>query len=823
MAICLTSFKFEQKYFIENLQTVSPSSYIFGNTSPIDIGGNDNVASAFIELKLHFRVVKDSSGYPNLFQTGPVNSGIRMEFLNNTVNLLIPDKSLPGGLKGILISANINLGEWYTLDIDALNGSHVDIYLNGKKIAKYKSSGINFSIAKIIIGQGFDSTRKFEGDIKDISVIFGKKTENTKTNIFAIFNFSALLATAILFWLSSLVAKKFNLNIKLMGLWCSILPVALINGFIITRYFPITEGWFSVFSHLIQNGRVPYRDFYLYVTPLYPLGLAAFQSIFGEEFILLRILGLVVSVLTTGFLYLVLARIFSITSACLIAIMTSIYIQSGNAYIGYDFLYFFQLFVLISLYLLLIFLDKQVDSSINSKALFLTLFFSGSFLSLAFLTKQSNGALVGFFGCIAAVVAVFHKSSQYSIRNLLIFIFGALTPFFLIGIWLYYAGAMKPFIDQVLFGAIASKGESITKILFGWVGRNASKETIIQILIMALTICLSLDYINAKAPALKRFLGSKFSVKQGISNVKIYFWAFCFCGAIILLIGQNKYFIKLALFLVPWYSDYKFFIQLSLLACLFFIISTLYSLFKSHKFDIPLAIIFLFGIGILFGNGTSADISEAGTFLIIAVSLGYVANLSKISWITTPIVGVICLSFTMALTIKKFESPYHWWSVPTPSIWSSTSQSSLPLLRGMNLSPQSIKLIEEVVKAIQDHSSPSDEVLTFPHIPLFNLLSERWPNSKVLVAWFDILPDNLAIAEADRIKLSPPKVIVNLRLAEFVWREHERAFRKGVMGQRQIESTIQSLINELGYKLAYSNYLDGGEGDDLPRIEVWYR
>ncbi len=820
VASLLSHHQWESKYLIENIQTLNPSSYIYNKTSPINIGKHQNANSAFIDLKLRFRVLKNSSGYPNLFQTAPENSGIRMEFLNNTASLVIPDKSMVGGLRGIVISSNIKLGQWYDLDIDALNGSYVSIYLDGKRIELYKSPGINFSMTEILIGQGFNSTRKFEGEIKDISIGYGKKT--VKNNLNAVFNFSNLLAIAALFWVFFVAAKKFKLNIKLLGLCCSIIPVALYNIFIFNRYFPITEGWFSVFSHLIQNGKLPYKDFYLFLTPLYPLLLAAFQSIFGEEFFLLRILGLAVNILTAIFLYLILARRFSVISACLIATMTPIYISGGTAYIGYDFLYFCLLFALISLYLLLVYIDKRVDTSINF-SFPPTLFFSGFFLSLAFLTKQSNGALISLFGCIAAVIAVSQKPSQSRIRYLLIFTFGTLAPLILIGIWLYFVGAAKPFIDQVLFGAIASKGESISKVLFGWIGRNASKDFLIQTLTIGFIVGLFLVFINAIAHFLDRFYRTKISVRHGVVNTTIYFWAFFFCCVIIFVFGQNKYISNLALWMVPWYADYKFFIQLSLLWSFFFICSTLYKISKSQKLDIPLTIIFLFSIGILFGNGTSVDISEAGTFLIIATSLGFFANLSKISWITTPIVGMICLSLTMTLAVKKFEVPYYWWSVKTPSIWNSTSQSRIPLLKGMNIPPLSIKLIEEVVEAIKDHSTPSDEVITFPNIPLFYLLSERWPNSKVLVAWFDILPDNLAIAEAERIKLSPPKVIVNLKLAEFVWREHELSFRKGLMGQRQINFVIQSLIKDLDYKLAYSRLLEEGDGDDAPQIEVWYR
>jgi hypothetical protein len=813
--LSVTHYKLEDKSSIDNIQTSNPSNYVFQKTQPIFVGGDAIPTSAFIDLKLRFRVVNDASGHPNLFQTSPYNSGLRMEFTNNTASLLIPDKTIPGGLKGIQISSNLKTGKWYYLEIEALNSSHIAVYLDGESIEFYKSSGINFSLAKIIIGEGFSPDRKFKGDINDIYITYGHKNEKKSSKAF--FIISTLLAVTIFFWLSSFVANKFKLSSELIGLWCSFIPVALYNSFTFSRYFPITEGWFSAYSHLIQNGSVPYRDFYLFIPPLYPLGLAAFQTIFGEDFILLRILGVIVSILTTGLLYLILARRFSVVSASFIATMTSIYIESGVAYIGYDFMYFFILFELISLYLLLRYSEKKVDTSEIYRIIPSTLFLSGLFLSLAFLIKQSNGALVGLFGCIAVGISVLYKPPQYRIKHLLVFICGAIIPFLLIGIWLYFVGAFKPFIDQVIFGAIGAKG-TLSGIFFGWIRRNASKETLIEMLIILLILGFSLDYINIKANTLKRYFGSKVSAKQSMTDTKIYFWALCFCGSIIFIFGENKYLIKLALWMVPWYSDYKFFIKLAFLGCAFFITRTIYEFIKFHKFDITFIIIFLFGIGFLFGNGTSADIGECGTFLIIAMCLGYLANLPKISWITKPIVGAVCLSFSITLVINKFERPYYWWGLPSPSIWSSTSQSSLPLLSGMNLSPPSIKLMEEVVKAIQDRSSPADEVLTFPNIPLFYLLSERWPNSKAIVAWFDFLPDNLAIAEADRIKLSPPKVIVNLKLPEWVWRAHELAFRKGILGQRQIASAISSLINEWGYKLAYSKQIVGG-----PMIEVWYR
>lgn len=50
------------------------------------------------------------------------------------------------------------------------------------------------------------------------------------------------------------------------------------------EFFPITEGWFSTYGAMIRDGAVPYRDFPLLLTPLYPFFIALLQMLAGESF-----------------------------------------------------------------------------------------------------------------------------------------------------------------------------------------------------------------------------------------------------------------------------------------------------------------------------------------------------------------------------------------------------------------------------------------------------------------------------------------------------------------------------------------------------------
>src|SRR5262249_52748544 len=54
------------------------------------------------------------------------------------------------------------------------------------------------------------------------------------------------------------------------GLFAVWLPLLAYNLLFFNRYLPLTEGWFSLYARLIRDGQTPYRDFCLFLPPLYP-------------------------------------------------------------------------------------------------------------------------------------------------------------------------------------------------------------------------------------------------------------------------------------------------------------------------------------------------------------------------------------------------------------------------------------------------------------------------------------------------------------------------------------------------------------------------
>lgn len=801
-----------EKLPTNNREIINVAPYVYGLTSPISLGGIKNPDNAYVHLKLRF-LADNTEGNHNVFQTAPANRGMRMDISGSTAAIVVPDLSVSGGLKWLTLTTTLKTGKWYALEVGALNGSFVHATLDGHLVADYASADLSMEASQLLVGGGFDASRAFRGQIDNISTIIGNRPSVINENRgILLYAFYSLLMVGLFI----LLAEFFLVTDFYIGLGSVLFSVLLYNCFYFNRYFPVTEGWFSVYAHLIRQGLVPYRDFYLFLTPLYPLQLAAFQSTFGESFIALRILGIVVVLLLSLFLYLILVRRFSPLVSTIATVTAIIYYQSGVAHIAYDFIQLFTVFVLAATYLIIRYSDKgSVENPGTNKSGAALLFLAGILVSFAFLTKQSNGTLAVVFSMMAVAFATAGQNLPYRLKSILIYMLGMALPVIAMGVWLYFVNALTPFIDQVVFGAIASKG-SIWGILFSWIGMYANKDYFVQ-LIIALLYISPLFVLSLTGTALAKQWGSG-DGKNQTRNVWGMFLFFALLVATIVFANYGKEFFNFWM-AVPGIELSKYIIAVSTsLAVLLMLSSVMPSRASFNRRNRDLAIIGTMTLGLIFGNGTSAGIGEVSVFLGFALALAFLMSLPNVYGVAKTVVGVICLSFILVLSSAKFQKPYDWWYVIEPDVRESNTHPNLPLLAGFWLSPGTSKVLEDVTRIIQTYSRPGDDVFTFPNIPGFYLLADRWPHSKVVVSWFDFLPDALARAEAARLLTTPPAIIVNLKLPEAVWSAHERRFRDGKpLGQRDILAAIRELTEQRKlYQLDFAREVSPG-----CLLEVW--
>ena len=263
------------------------------------------------------------------------------------------------------------------------------------------------------------------------------------------------------------------LNDHWLDVACGLLATLLVgiyNSLWYTRYAPLPEGWFSVYADLIRKGEIPYRDFYLYLPPLYPLLLAGFQAVFGPSIIALRILGFVIMLLFSASLYEISRRCFGALAALFVTVVSVVYYESSNTHIGYDFIQVMNLAALLAC-LSLMRLREAVAADLYKQQRAWA-FVAGALAAAAFLTKHSNGLFIGFACGVAALISGSLGSRKFSLRPFYWFVSGVFTVGFAIALWLFAQGALGSGIRMILGGAGSTRGPATRSCAAGRPGRR---------------------------------------------------------------------------------------------------------------------------------------------------------------------------------------------------------------------------------------------------------------------------------------------------------------------------------------------------------------
>ena len=595
---------------------------------------------------------------------------------------------------------------------------------------------------------------------------------------------------------------------------CAVFIVLFYNYLYSFSFLPITEGWFTVYGKLINNGMIPYRDFYLYLTPFYPLFIGQFIEIFGDSFFALRLLGFLVTLLITSLLFFILSKRFKPIPAMFASIICMFYYQSGVAYISYDFTQFLTLLTLASLLMLTIVGDTKSEDFKNVELkIILCLILAGLFASLAFLTKQSNGSMVLIASGISSLYIVYfnHRS------NLKIFVYyllGVSIPFVTIFIWLYSENSLGSFFSQIFTDALSVKGD-LGSILFSWIKNSFNNIFFVQMKTASIWF-LKLFFTSL----LTYYIFKKINFLKKLKYEYLYVF---FLTSLAFLSVLNSYYDYLSfndkiIVQALHYNNYIIPITLSAIIIIF-LLSLASVIFKKLPIYIKPndIIILIFSTGMIFGNGTSAGLSEISIFLFLGYALSYLMSSNFFKIPGTAIVLYLGLSFIFTFSSKKFNSPYAWWGIDEPDVRIERSYSNIELFKNLHLSKASNIRLESINKILVDYGD-NKSIFAFPNIPIIYLLADNLPKSKVVISWFDFLPDKRATEESFRIMNNNPDVIVNLLLPEIAWSVHERLFRDNMrLGQRDILDVINDLtLKKSLYNLEFSEELS----NDLI-LQVW--
>ena len=586
------------------------------------------------------------------------------------------------------------------------------------------------------------------------------------------------------------------------------------QAFYVLGYYPISEGWYSEYSHLIRGGAIPYRDFSLLVPPLYALQIAAFQTIFGEGFFALHILGVVITCAIALALMDILQNFFNPWVCALAAVLGTVYYQSGNTYIGYDFTQFVSLYLLIAAALLVRSITPPDDKTRMLQALLLCAG-TGFFAALATLIKQSNGGIGSFGLCLAGVlIAVLLYGPRIALKRITAFFAGFAVPMIATLLWLLKNGALSAFMQDAFSRALTAKGGGS---MFDWIYHYYNDPPgflgPVQLLFTKLFILLAVMALITGAIA--SFISFRRRGYVDRAEVSAVFMqplqgrreAGSWQGLLVCIIGLVA--LCVITFAVThgacpscdtlrtWSSFVRDYVYIwSGNAYFVGSVIALVALCRSRSLESARFLaVSLFGVGLVFGNGMSAGLSEISVYFGITMLFAFLMN----AWLPFVIPSLlpvfVALSFCTPFIDQKMEKPYFWWEIITPPARTSACAAATGLLSGLCLSPDEYGSIMHIAAVVDANSGPYDPIYVYPHMPVFYLLSNRAPFENAVVSWFDFTSDELSARVSSGLETRPPAIVVMAEIPDSVLLAHERMFRHyQPLPQRAILASMADLV-----------------------------
>ena len=604
--------------------------------------------------------------------------------------------------------------------------------------------------------------------------------------------------------------KKENIQI---GVYCfSIVAIlSLYNCLYSFSYFPITEGWFSEYASLIRQGKVPHKDFQLLLSPLYPLIIAAVQSLFGEGFLPLRIFGIFVIAGIGLTLFFILRTLIGNPSACFSSICATIYYQSGVAFIGYDFTQFLTLFLLLGGFACMSAFTIKMEDNKRNRIQSVFFFLSGLFFSLAFLTKHSNGGIttVVFF-IFSFLIGCRTMRWKELVRNFVWSIAGFMLPIFGISLWISSLGAFQKMLKDLFTNAAAAKG-GLWVILTSWINGvfgehyydvSLASALFITKLLLA-TMILGMPFILLKVIK---------SIRQSDFNQKTYAciksnsipWAindtYFAAGLVAIFVFSIANIYKVTYWgwgpiQSVYIAAYPILVQTSLNLCLYgLLILTPLSLIRPSKNLINITLVLALGMGMLIGNGSSGGIGEISAFIGYALLIGYILKVALFGRFAALPVLFFGLAMSSALMKDRYTRPYAWWGVEAYVERYEHCAKIDGFFKGICLNKDQAVKITDLTQTILEYTQKGDKIFVYPHMPVFYLISDREPFAGAVVSWYDFMSDNQALKLAESIEKNPPKILIYALIPESVTSAHEKLFRDGKSsGQRRIMDALSNL------------------------------
>lgn len=578
------------------------------------------------------------------------------------------------------------------------------------------------------------------------------------------------------------------------------------NLFTYNKIFPLTGGFYSVAAKSMSAGLLPYKDFQLLFPPVYVYIVHFITSIFGYDFIALRIFGVVLFAIEALLLFIALNKLFNEEAALFGSIVGMFLLQSSNAFTAYDYARIHDLFVLVAFLQFL-----EIIRSEGSKSAVVRSLAMGICMGLAIGVRQSSGVLIASAFLIACIAACcLRKEKRYWIQCSMVYVAGLAAVWVIIAALMMMAGMWEPFLSSAVTDAASAKGGLLTA-LFAWI--PASLERLWKNQTLALPYLLLVSLIAGCQGVAKTTKRQHAWTRDVWAWVPTVFCVLLFVGMIVSYwdIDIPRDLSAVFSYEIPYLV---FLVQIAvLLPYLIGIIKRAIDGKEAQSVELERAAIQGVSLAVVWGGGMSSSLGFQTCYIPAALFVSWAifklneANFGVSKAIVVAASAVLCL---LSFNIKIY-SPYSWWGMDTGTAADMLYTVDLPYMNGMYVTKSAKDSLEGTQHALDEVLDEGDSLFCFPQNPLSYLFNDKMPFTYSYIQWFDVSSDGALISDMEAIKKEKPEALVIELMPESTFAGHEAAFRDGNTSyQRIMQDELAGLIERGNYSLVTG--FDEGNG-----------
>lgn len=646
---------------------------------------------------------------------------------------------------------------------------------------------------------------------------------------------------------------------RLFGIILAVLVIAY-NFIWLNRTFTMSEGWAFFYNGLIEEGKVPYRDFYYYLPPLNLLIDYIIWKVSAGYFFIYRLIRLAERVLLVEIMYSLISKKvdpFIASVGCFIGAV----LASANVYdlVG-DYNQTVQLFAALLCVLVLKYVSCFDDLKKRCRVMFLIGICGGCM----FLSKQTIvvAAALVFMGFVLFLVVT--KKEKNLFRMIISVALGLAVPLGITFVYLVYTRSLTEFITQVfidtgskgsLYDIIVDKFLSVVKyngyeiisiisalaalIIHKKKSNNISsisnKNNVLEVILLCVsTGLMSLRYFltvwdGVKVSARTLFIIPLIAVIAAIVFIdvkKLYGKIVVFAGFVVLgvmmLLNINNF------TAVLYWSTGAFKTMTSLLNIVYLIelVWLFYHLINHIVKKTPLAldsvVLACTAIASCWSTVMSADgsgnVVTNSAFISVPVLIYLIFKNKRLTkQIYVKAFLVICAGVFCACACQKIENPYAWWGDSEASFSEKTEKSDIKALKGFRFSQEEYEKYDMLYQVIKDNTDENSTIFGFPYAKAYNVFLENYNmDNFVPVLFYDVCADDYAKKDAKLLAKNEPDIVIWHDI-KYCMEIHEDAFRGGdILGQRQIQKWFADvkdkdyvLIGQVADVFVYKNKAAG--------------